>query len=314
MLIVGAIADTQDRKYRYAVAVFGVVGFAGTFWTLHGNQFSILQLSYFATGLCAIVIVSQRTFSFWSDTLVELASAKQREIQTTVELNRSRMEAMIGHQSRAIAHEINNIVGVMTLAIGHETIKSEKILTSAAERLRKLCSTMTKAGKQSSTKVTTSVTTIVDEVRTLLIPFVKFQSAELDIVAEPNTNENGQEFLFEESEGSTYLILHNLVKNAVEAGVGLHRYIQIRMEVTIAHESPTGNIARFRVSDNGMGMTEMQMSRYLSGDLESSKELGNGLGGKFVRDNCLENGFQLNGQSTVGAGTSIWFDVPRLKS
>jgi signal transduction histidine kinase len=121
----------------------------------------------------------------------------------------------------------------------------------------------------------------------------------------PNTKEHIQ---FIERSGSTYLIIHNLVRNGFQAtrekfGDQAGGVVEVAAVVDGEH-------IQLSVKDNGAGMSEQQADFIRDGRAETSRPEGHGLGMRFVHRECLENGYDLDVESRLGEGTRVTVQIP----
>ena len=98
-------------------------------------------------------------------------------------------------------------------------------------------------------------------------------------------------------------IIGHLVQNAIEA-TGDGSPIQIKCNIQ-------GNEIAVHISDKGVGMTEMFISKLLFKPFESTKEGGFGIGAYEARALALSMGGQLRVDSKPGRGTTFTLLLPR---
>lgn len=101
-------------------------------------------------------------------------------------------------------------------------------------------------------------------------------------------------------------VVHNLLKNAVEAFGGGKGRIVIETAEHAAFDSPVAVVA---VADNGPGMTEEVKSRLFTPYL-TTKQDGSGLGLNICQRIVMEHGGSIELDSKPGSGTTITFTLP----
>lgn len=101
-------------------------------------------------------------------------------------------------------------------------------------------------------------------------------------------------------------VVHNLLKNAVEAFGGGNGRIIIETAEHASFESP---IAVVMVADNGPGMTDEVKSRLFTPYL-TTKQDGSGLGLNICQRIVMEHGGSIELDSKPGSGTTITFTLP----
>jgi signal transduction histidine kinase len=212
-------------------------------------------------------------------------------------------EAAIGHSTRAINHEMNTLIGVARLSaerigerqVGEATAKDvvrlEKAL-SYMERVSRLI--LDDLGSETVAKRRISLAELQDDLRLLLCNGVTHCQARLEF----DFPANAADYWFEERTGSTYLILHNLAKNAYEAV--LAKFDGQPGGVIRVSAAVEGERLVLAVYDNGVGMSAQQVEDIRRQVVVSGKIDGHGLGLQFVWRECVGNGFQLAVESGEG--------------
>jgi signal transduction histidine kinase len=212
-------------------------------------------------------------------------------------------EAAIGHSTRAINHEMNTLIGVARLSaerigerqVGADTAKDvarlEKAL-SYMERVSRLI--LDDLGSETVAKRRISLAELQDDLRLLLCNGVTHCQARLEF----DFPANAEDCWFEERTGSTYLILHNLAKNAYEA-------VRAKFDgqpggVIRVSAAVEGERLVLAVYDNGVGMSAQQVEDIRRQVVVSGKIDGHGLGLQFVWRECVVNGFALAVESGEG--------------
>ncbi|UJS24454.1 sensor histidine kinase [Thiothrix winogradskyi] len=212
-------------------------------------------------------------------------------------------EAAIGHSTRAINHEMNTLIGVARLSaerigerqVGEATAKDvarlEKAL-SYMERVSRLI--LDDLGSESVVKCRISLAELQDDLRLLLCNGVTHCQTRLEF----DFPANAADCWFEERTGSTYLILHNLAKNAYEAV--LAKFDGKPGGVIRVSAAVEGERLVLAVYDNGVGMSAQQVADIRRQVVVSGKIEGHGLGLQFVWRECVGNGFALAVESGEG--------------
>ncbi|MBO0612233.1 sensor histidine kinase [Thiothrix fructosivorans] len=212
-------------------------------------------------------------------------------------------EAAIGHSTRAINHEMNTLIGVARLSaerIGERQV--EEATAKDVARLEKALSYMERVsrlilddlGSESVVKRRISLAELQDDLRLLLCNGVTHCQARLEF----DFPANAVDYWFEERTGSTYLILHNLAKNAYEAV--LAKFDGKPGGVIQVSAAVEGGRLVLAVYDNGVGMSAQQVEDIRRQVVVSGKIDGHGLGLQFVWRECVWNGFELAVESGEG--------------
>lgn len=105
------------------------------------------------------------------------------------------------------------------------------------------------------------------------------------------------------------LVLQPLIENAIVHGIEYHMD-EGSIEVDVYRED---NKLVFRITDNGVGMTEAQMSGLLSGRPVVKSGAGSGVAVRNVHDRIrlyYGEGFGLEFASELEEGTTVWVRIP----
>lgn len=292
LLTLGAMADIQKKRNKLFITAVALV----TFCTLviYFYSLDIKTLIYLISCYLALVLIFWKLESYLvQEIALFLIEREQRELIETEALKIQR-EAAIGNSTRAISHELNNLIGAAQLST--ELLRDPRIdQQKELERLDKVLSYMTKIsslvlddlGKESVTKRRISLADLKNDIRLLLC--VGFNEGIISIIIDFPVD--ADQCFFEERAGSTYLIIHNLVKNACEAIIE-EKSQQPNGVIKIIARKGNDSIS-ISVEDNGPGISEEQHKSIESGTITSSKNRCHGLGLKFVKKECLLNGFIL---------------------
>lgn len=221
-------------------------------------------------------------------------------------------EAAIGHSARAINHELNTLIGVARLSA--ERIGERSSIVAAAkdlERLERALSYMAKVsglildglGKENAPTRSMLLAELQDDLRLLLC---NGGSCHTQVAFDfpPQL----ADCRFEERTGSTYLILHNLAKNAHEAV--LAKFGEQAGGLIRISAVQEGERLVLEVYDNGVGMAAQQVEDIRRQVVNSSKLSGHGLGLQFVWRECQANGFSLQVESGEGAFSRFRVGIP----
>ncbi len=219
---------------------------------------------------------------------------ERKEIENEAEM--LQRDAAIGHSTRAINHELNTLIGVANISTFQIEAKNKSSdITEEIERLNKSLSYMGRVsslildglGSRHASKRIISLAELCDDLKLLLCLDSEFYLEQLRF----EFPENAENYEFEERTGSTYLIIHNLVKNAYEAVLGRHGRAPsgvIKIKARIADD----NIF-LSVYDNGIGMSSQEIEEIHNQISITTKLDGHGLGLKFVKSECVKNGMDV---------------------
>ena len=203
-------------------------------------------------------------------------------------------DAAVGHSVRVVTHEMNNLVGTAKMSVDNLRY-SPLAMPKDIDRLEKALGYMTQVthlildgiGNKHATTRTISLAELQEDVRLLIGHGQAHPQVALSVVFPADA----AQYRFEERTGATYLIIHNLVKNALEA-VEERFGEQLGGEVRVAAEV-LGNQIVIAVEDNGVGMTAEQIAAVMRGNEQSFKVNGHGLGLGFVRQTYIQGGIKF---------------------
>lgn len=236
-------------------------------------------------------------------------------IDSQRQLHQKEKLASMGAFAAGIAHEINNPIGAILLAIDNaqEQIPELKTLDEAK--------TFTK-------RVIDKTSVHAKRCGAIIRGILQFARSQPTDRAEADLNQviskalhhledrlPGQltEVSFEPSEAlpkiqlnatSIEQVVINIVKNSLDSGDGEKVPVIIRTETC-----PSG--ARVIVSDKGSGMTDEQKSRLFDPFYTTRlNKGGTGLGMSIVHGIIMDHGGTIAVESEIGKGTSVSFDLP----
>ena len=122
-----------------------------------------------------------------------------------------------------------------------------------------------------------------------------------DIEVRFNVN---QQYTTKNDRNGVAVIVRNLLNNAI-------KYSKHHATIEVSLEESGANQFMIAVKDNGVGMTEEQITQYAQGKLQStsgtSAETGTGLGFLIIKDYCKKMNGTIDIQSEVGKGSEFVF-------
>ncbi|QTR54126.1 ATP-binding protein [Thiothrix unzii] len=308
LLTFAAMVDVHKPRNKLVTIAAAFAGFCAlVFWVFPTDWGTELYLVSCYLGLVFILWKLER---YVAQEMAAVFTERGQRERVEREAETLQREAAIGHSTRAINHELNTLIGVARLSA--ERIRERQTNDTAEkdlQRLERALSYMAKVsalvlddlGSQHATKRLLSLAELQDDLRLLLCNGVTHCHARLEFDFPPNA----ADYRFEERTGSTYLILHDLAKNAYEAvqeKFGEQPGGIIRISAAVEGEKLV-----LSVYDNGVGMTAQQVEDIRQQVATSSKVSGHGLGLQFVWRECSLNNFSLlmTARSNVNSNFSI---------
>ena len=286
MLTFGALVEIRHQPQQWLI---GCVAFASYCFLL--SLFypqSVWMWLYLCACYIGLVFIFIRLERYWQDEIIQLFEMQLRFTRMEKEAQSLQRDAAIGHSVRALTHEINNLIGVAAVSV-EQLRHSPVAMPKDIDRLDRVLGYMSKVSalvldgigsKKSHTRLI-SLEELRGDVQLLLGNGHNHSGIALYIDFPPDADK----YTLEERAGATYLIIHNLVKNAFEAVAekfGEDPGGKVVIGVRVAD-----NQLLISVEDNGIGLASDQVEAILSNDVESLKVNGYGLGLRFVQQECL---------------------------
>lgn len=311
LLTFGAMTEVYARKYKLITVTAAFISFAVLILWLNPTETktSIYVLACYAS----MVFILWKLQQYVGDEMSRVIREEVERKQLESEAERLQRDAAIGHSTRAINHELNTLIGVANMSAYQ--IQSKHDSDDMATEINRLHRSLNYMGRVSSlildglgnrnaNKRIISVSELYDDLNLLLCidndryqQDVSFQFCDTALPLH-----------FEERTGSTYLIIHNLVKNAhdsVSEKYGRSNDGIIKLEAGYRD----GQIV-ISVFDNGVGLSGEAIDDILQQKGVSTKINGHGLGMRFVCNECDKNQMTLNIDSTVGEYALFTVSIP----
>jgi signal transduction histidine kinase len=291
-----------------ALACFiGILGFYDLDW-----RTSVYVVSCY-TGLLYILFKFER-WLVQEITAVLQAETEKKDLEGEAEL--LRRESTVGAQTRTICHEVNNILCVIKGS--NDLLKLKKNLQPQAveDLIERIDRSVNKLSRLS--------TLVMDDLggnslQARRYPLAEF-FADMEMLLVRHFQQDNKvrfelnlqrdhvsnELAILEKPGATYLIIHNLVKNAYEALTenGVHD-AKITLSATLVDNS-----LHMIVGDNGPGLPAEVKAAMEAGKGLTTRRKGHGLGLKFILDQIdqAKIGFKID--SYEQTGTCFTLTIP----
>ncbi|MBO0612649.1 sensor histidine kinase [Thiothrix fructosivorans] len=285
-------AYLRRHYYRLLVQVILPMILITVVFLLGGVFCSAIPSGYWLLGYVGLAALFFRFGHALHAELQELFTAQLHCTLIEREAQSLQRDAAVGHSVRVVTHEMNNLIGIANMSVDNLRY-SPVAMPKDIDRLEKALGYMTQVthlildgiGNKLATTRTLSLAELQDDVRLLIGHGQSYPQVALSVMFPAEA----AQYRFEERTGATYLIIHNLVKNALEA-VEERFGDQSGGEVRVTAEI-LGNQIVIAVKDNGVGMTAEQIEAVMRGSGQSFKVNGHGLGLGFVLGECERNGF-----------------------
>jgi len=303
LLVISSQSDLFRKSYRNLVTAAGII--TASFATIHFYPDESLRsrlFACFALGLTTLVFAKME--EFWCKDLERRLQLEQIESDARARLHAAEKNAQIGMQARTIAHELGNLIQTLELSATNPGEIDRTQLTRSLYFIKRINRIVLRDIDQQLKSHVIRVQELVDDVELLLRPDAKSLPCRLIVKTHPGV----LEMQFGERPGTLFLIIQNLVRNAIDAiaaanmppGKGL-----ISLDFTMRdHE------LRVEIMDNGVGMTESEIDGLFKGTHESKRAGKHGLGFLFVRDEAARNKIRIEVTSRPDFGTTFVLFVP----
>ena len=215
---------------------------------------------------------------------------------------------LIGNISHDLRTPLTMIAGyseVMRDIPGEMTAENMQIVIDETNRLSSLVNDMLDlsrltGGKREIRKTLFSLTECIRETVRRFSKLKSVQGYTVTFTADRDVYVNADETLILQ-------VIYNLVSNAVNY-TGDDKSVEIRQDVK-------GGICRITVTDTGDGIPPEKLPYiwdryYRTGDFHKRAVCGTGLGLSIVKGALILHGAQFGVSSTVGKGSSFWFELP----
>lgn len=293
LLTFGAMTEVYGRRHKLISVGAAVISFCVLIYIYDAD---LKTQTYLIACYLSLVFILWKLQQYVSDEMLQAVQAQIERQNMEREAETLQRNAAIGHSTRAINHELNTLIGIANLSLFQIESKNQTdSLDNEIERLNKSLSYMTRVsslildglGNRNAAERTISLAELHSDLKLLLCINTDFYLNQLKL----EFPDDASDYQFLERTGSTYLIIHNLVKNAHEAVTekyGRHPDGLIRIKATVEN-----NILHLSVSDNGTGMSTQEISDVQNQIGVTKKLEGHGLGLKFVKSECDKNGMKL---------------------
>ena len=312
LLTFAAMTEVYNRKYKLITIGTAIISFLVL--TLWIYQPELKTQIYVITCYLSMVFILWKLQQYISDEMLGALEEQIERKQIESEAKALQRDAAIGHSTRAINHELNTLIGVANMSTFQiEAKNNSAAITEEIERLNKSLSYMARVsslildglGSRNAAKRIISLSELHDDLKLLLCLDSEYYLEQLHF----DFPDNSADYEFEERTGSTYLIIHNLVKNSHEAviakyGRGPSGIIRIKAEIE------NGDIY-VSVFDNGIGMSAQEIDDIHNQVSITTKLDGHGLGLKFVKSECVKNGMNVVISSVPNECSLFKIEMPR---
>ncbi|RVU86432.1 sensor histidine kinase [Leucothrix sargassi] len=314
LLTFGAMTEVYSNKHKLITVGMAVTCFCILFFGVYDIHWQ--ERVYMTSCYIGLVFVLWKLERLMLGEMIQFIREQHERRNVEKEAEGLQRDAAIGHYNKTINHELNALIGAANLS-AFQIESNHSAHHDIDQEMKRLDCTLTHMNRVSSLvldglggKRATIKKLSLKDLETdlnLLIP-THYQGSKAKVTF--NFPENSEQHFFEERSSSTFLIIHNLVRNALEAVDEIHHGEATgKVAVNIAVQEKTFTI---EVSDNGIGMS-MQRIDDIKMQLGTTTKLeGHGLGLKFVQAECVKNNMQLDIDSKPRKHTAFRITAPLI--
>ncbi|PWQ93577.1 ATP-binding protein [Leucothrix arctica] len=315
LLTFGAMTEVYRQKHKLVTVGMAFVCFCILFYGIY--PLAIEDRIYMTACYLGLVFFIWKLERLMIGEITQFILEQKERRSVEKESEGLQRDAAIGHSTKAINHELNTLIGVANLSAfqietnhnAHNDIEQEmKRLDRTLSHMNRVSSLVLDGLGNKKAKVhTISLQELESDLRLLISTNNRVCKTQLTI----NFPEKSEDYFFEERSGSTFLIIHNLVKNAFEAVDEVHMGRctgKVDVDVTVLDDKFV-----ISVEDNGIGMSELKIVNIKQQLATTTKLEGHGLGLKFVQSECIKNNMILDISSKIDTFSVFKITVPLIQ-
>jgi signal transduction histidine kinase len=316
LLVAAAQADTFRQRYRHLVVAIGM-GIGGVLLVALYPALSVLELALILAYTTGILVMLGMTETYWLRESATRLAAQKRELDSKWEAERVKRDAAVGSQMRMVSHELGNLLTILDIAssANDHAISGRQLdmVRRAVDYGKRINALILQDARAPGAERTLTVATLLADVELLLAKEVRNSGIHWSAAVTPHH----ADLAFVERSGSSYFILHNLVKNAKEAHFSKQSAPQfLGAQVTLPDAMIRLSVQEragcllIGVEDNAGTLDDATRHALLEGVGQTSKRDGHGLGLRFVREECHKNGYELEIEVESGTRTHFCIVIP----
>jgi len=251
------------------------------------------------------------------------ARLKLEKAQMAAEKKQAEQGALMKQEFlSAMSHEIrtplNAVTSIISLLEERSSSKDQKLLTSlrfSSKNLLRIIDDILDFTKLESNKMTlekhpVDFVKLIENIRQTYAEMAREKGLALTVEVADNLSSC---YLLDETK--FFQILGNLLSNAIkytDSG-------QVILKVSLLKRENKRDTLRFIVKDTGVGIPEKELSRlfesfYMPASVTTRSSGGTGLGLTIVEKLVALHGGNIKVESTLGTGSSFYFDIPLKQS
>jgi two-component system sensor histidine kinase RpfC len=336
--ILGMVADVGGTTFAlfltgasgvWLVGVYLFVTFGNGF--RYGNRYLFRCQALCLAGFGAVVsladwwrdqpaigwglMISLLILPFYVSTLLK----KIHEERSKAEEANKAKSSFLANMSHEMRTPLNGIVGVadllQTTALSSEQSELMRLLRHSVVLLRSLVDDVLDISKIEAGRLTIEITDFdlyatLNSIVRMMRPHAVAKGLAVRAMVDPSI-----EYQVKGDPHHLRQVLVNLLSNAVKFTERGH----IEMSASLLGETTDGLRVRFEVSDTGIGIAQEAQSKvfeqFVQADDSTTRRYGGtGLGTAIAKQLVELMGGAIGLRSSVGVGTTFWFDLPLLRS
>lgn len=303
LVCISIIAETHNRRFRYSVFGYALMVSSACIYALDPG-ITPKEMIFWIVNLATIGAFFVSVESYWTKAIVDKLENKKKLEDTIRWADELYRNAIVAQHARVIAHEVANLaMGVNLITQDQKEPEQWSGIRTSVGYLQRVTRLVLDDLDEEPMQQICVLDNLISDVNTVIGRQVMRKGIRWSLkneLAEPNLK-------FVERAGSTYLIIQNFAKNAMEA---IQRHHKNLSEGIITFKiGLRGDRAFLTVEDNGHGFAEDIIPKIRAGMSVSSFENGHGLGLRFVHTECQKNGFELHVENLETRGAAIGVSI-----
>jgi len=207
--------------------------------------------------------------------------------------------AQVGMQVRTILHELGNVIQALELTVNPVGEIDRAVVNRSLYFIKRISSIVLRDMDVRIQSEDVSVQDLMEDIQLLIRPTVLGKQYGFFM----NVDSNISTKFIQERPGSVFLIVQNLVINAIDA---IRRAQRGPMEGKVVIDfNLIGEMMYITVKDNGVGLSFEDAEVLMTGGTSSFREKKHGLGFAFVLDECRRNQIEIVVASVPSEGAAF---------
>lgn len=215
----------------------------------------------------------------------------------------SERNAQVGMQVRTILHEMGNVIQVLELTTNTMGEIDREVVNRSLHFIKRISNIVLRDIDLRIQSEDAPVQDLIEDIQLLIRPAVLGKQYDFLL----NVDSNISAKLVQERPGSLFLIVQNLVINAMDAIKRVQR--GPLMGKVVIDFNLVGDMMHITVKDNGVGLSKEDAEVLMAGDTAALRVKNHGLGFAFVLDECRRNNIEIVVASAPSMGAAFTLKI-----